>query len=116
MADFDRDGARVQRYAIATSAAAETPKNQSLLTRVMAIRFTLCYASLILSQRRHHHVESVHFTTSAGKALHPALAVVQTPGREYYILKDNGMQVGCEEDGVAPVWMSLLGCNSLGGV
>lgn len=64
----------------------------------------------------HHHVESVHFTTSAGKALHPALAVVQTPGREYYILKDNGMQVGCEEDGVAPVWMSLLGCNSLGGV
>ena len=81
-----------------------------------AHRFALCYTSLILSQRRHHHVESVHFTTSGGKALHPALAVVQTPGREYYILKDNGMQVGCEEDGVAPVWMSVLGCNSLGGV
>ena len=79
-------------------------------------QFTCCYVLLILSQRRHHHVESVHFTTSGGKALHHALAVVQTPGREYYILKDNGMQVGCEEDGVAPVWMSVLDCNSLGNV
>jgi len=40
-----------------------------------------------------------------------ALAVVQTPGREYYILRDNGMQVGCEEDGVSATWMSVLGCR-----
>ncbi|KAJ4464070.1 hypothetical protein C8R41DRAFT_783168 [Lentinula lateritia] len=58
----------------------------------------------------HHHVESVHFTTAQGRPLHPALAVVQTPAREYYVLRDNGMQVGCEEDGVARVWMTILGC------
>ncbi|KAJ3815312.1 hypothetical protein F5876DRAFT_30832 [Lentinula aff. lateritia] len=58
----------------------------------------------------HHHVESVHFTTTQGRPLHPALAVVQTPAREYYVLRDNGMQVGCEEDGVACVWMTILGC------
>jgi len=42
---------------------------------------------------------------------------VQTPGREYYVLRDNGAQVGCglgEQDGVAPVWMELLGCTALG--
>ncbi|KAJ6584873.1 hypothetical protein B0H19DRAFT_1015632 [Mycena capillaripes] len=61
----------------------------------------------------HHHVESVHFTTS-GRALHNALAIVQTPGRIYFILRDNGMQVGCEEDGVGEVWMSILGCNNSG--
>lgn len=49
-----------------------------------------------------------------GRPLHPALAAVQTPGREYYILRDNGMQVGCEEEGVALVWMGLLGCDALG--
>ncbi|KAJ3880015.1 hypothetical protein F5051DRAFT_324835 [Lentinula edodes] len=58
----------------------------------------------------HHHVESVHFTTAQGRPLHPALAVVQTSAREYYVLRDNGMQVGCEEDGVARVWMAILGC------
>ncbi|KAF8073860.1 hypothetical protein FPV67DRAFT_1410683 [Lyophyllum atratum] len=62
----------------------------------------------------HHHVESLHFTSSGGKPLHPAVAVVQTPGREYYILKDNGMQIGCEETGVAEIWMQLLGCDALG--
>ncbi|PFH53921.1 hypothetical protein AMATHDRAFT_53581, partial [Amanita thiersii Skay4041] len=41
----------------------------------------------------HHHVESVHLTTWQGQPLHGALAVVQTPGREYYILRSNGMQV-----------------------
>ncbi|KAJ6512152.1 hypothetical protein C8R47DRAFT_1292101 [Mycena vitilis] len=61
----------------------------------------------------HHHVESVHFTTS-GHALHGALAIVQTPGRIYFILRDNGMQVGCEEDGVAEVWMGILGCDNSG--
>ncbi|KAI0264028.1 hypothetical protein BC834DRAFT_971075 [Gloeopeniophorella convolvens] len=62
----------------------------------------------------HHHVESVHLTTSGGRPLHPALAVVQTPAREYYILRDNGMEVGCEEVGVAGVWMRVLGCDSGG--
>ncbi|KAL0960606.1 hypothetical protein HGRIS_005638 [Hohenbuehelia grisea] len=62
----------------------------------------------------HHHVESLHFTTASGRALHPALAVVRTPAREYYIFKDNGMQVGCEEEGVAEVWMSLIGCTETG--
>lgn len=64
--------------------------------------------------QRHHHVESIHFTTRYDHALHPALAVVQTPGREYFILKDNGMQVGCEEEGVGLVWMGLLRCTSAG--
>jgi hypothetical protein len=49
-----------------------------------------------------------------GGLLHPALAVVQTPAREYYILRDNGMEVGCEEDGVARVWMRILGCSAGG--
>lgn len=62
----------------------------------------------------HHHVESVHFTTPKGVPLHPALAVIQTPAREYIILKDNGMQVGCEEDGVANVWMHVLECDKNG--
>ncbi|KAF9242561.1 hypothetical protein BU15DRAFT_43896 [Melanogaster broomeanus] len=62
----------------------------------------------------HHHVESVHFTTSKGKDLHPAVAVVQTSAREYYILRENGMQVGCEEDGVAEVWQQILHCDSIG--
>ncbi|KAJ7645481.1 hypothetical protein DFH06DRAFT_1283250 [Mycena polygramma] len=61
----------------------------------------------------HHHVESVHLTTS-GRALHGALAIVQTPGRIYFILRDNGMQVGCEEDGVAEVWMGILRCDNSG--
>ncbi|KAF9468607.1 hypothetical protein BDZ94DRAFT_1245823 [Collybia nuda] len=62
----------------------------------------------------HHHVESLHFTTCKGEPLHPALAAVQTPAREYYIFRDNGMQVGCEEDGVARVWMQILGCDARG--
>jgi hypothetical protein len=39
---------------------------------------------------------------------------MQTPAREYIVLKDNGMQVGCEEDGVADVWMHVLGCDKNG--
>jgi len=61
-------------------------------------------------------VESVHFTTAKGDPLHPALAVVQTPRREYFVLRDNGMQVGCEEEGVAEVWMDLVGCDRFGQV
>lgn len=64
---------------------------------------------------RYHYVESVHFTTASRKPLHPALAIVQTPGREFIILKDNGMQVGCEEEGVAVVWTKLIGCDNEGG-
>lgn len=56
----------------------------------------------------------MHFTASGGRALHPAIAVVQTPGREYYILRDNGMEIGCEEDGVWPVWANLLRCDRNG--
>ncbi|KAI0786847.1 hypothetical protein C8Q75DRAFT_769503 [Abortiporus biennis] len=63
----------------------------------------------------HHHVESVHFNvSSSGEPLHPALAIIQTPHREYMILRDNGMTVGCEEDGVSEVWMRMLGCDRRG--
>ncbi|KIK95319.1 hypothetical protein PAXRUDRAFT_33048 [Paxillus rubicundulus Ve08.2h10] len=62
----------------------------------------------------HHHVESIHFITSKGEDLHRAVAVVQTPAREYYILRENGMQVGCEEDGVAEVWQQILRCDNKG--
>ncbi|KIL67864.1 hypothetical protein M378DRAFT_984157 [Amanita muscaria Koide BX008] len=58
----------------------------------------------------HHYVESVHLMSAKKRPLHSALAVVQTPGREYFILRDNGMQVGCEEEGVSAVWMLMLGC------
>lgn len=64
----------------------------------------------------HHHIESVHFTTSKGEALHGGVAIVQTPGREYYVLRDNGMQVGCEEEGIPKVWQEIIGCDILGRV
>lgn len=64
---------------------------------------------------RHHHVESVHFTTASKRPMHPALAVIQTPSREYYILKDNGMQIGCEEEGISEVWVEIIGCSATGG-
>jgi len=62
----------------------------------------------------HHHVESVHFRTSSGELLHPALASVQTLYREYLVLKDNGMEVGNEEQGVYETWMEILACDSKG--
>ncbi|EIN12551.1 hypothetical protein PUNSTDRAFT_130809 [Punctularia strigosozonata HHB-11173 SS5] len=68
-----------------------------------------------------HHVESVHFTASRGGGnLHPALAVVQAMAREVFVLRDNGMTVGCEgaegegEEGVARIWRAVLGCDSRG--
>ena len=67
-----------------------------------------------LMLHRHHHVESLHFTTANGKPLHSALAIVQTTSREYYILRDNGMQVGTQEDSVSGIWMEILGCTNLG--
>jgi hypothetical protein len=39
---------------------------------------------------------------------------VQTPAREYLVLKDNGMLVGCEEDGVGVVWRGVVGCDREG--
>ena len=63
---------------------------------------------------RTHHVESVHFTAALNIPLHPALAVVQTTAREYFILRDNGMEIGCEEEGVAALWMEILGCDNSG--
>jgi hypothetical protein len=74
----------------------------------------LVSSSDILTSGRHHQVESVHFTTSSKRLLHPAVAVIQTPSREYFILKENGMQIGCEEEGVAEVWMEILGCTATG--
>ncbi|KAI6044706.1 hypothetical protein EDC04DRAFT_2560796 [Pisolithus marmoratus] len=71
-------------------------------------------ASLNMYLPSHHYVESVHFTTSTKEDLHPALAVIQTPAREYYVLKENGMQVGCEEEGVADVWAKILQCDNKG--
>ena len=46
--------------------------------------------------------------------MHPALAIVQTTHRAYFILRDNGMQVGCEEDGVSEVWQEVVGCDASG--
>lgn len=66
------------------------------------------------SRRRHHYIESVHFTTARGEALHPALAVIQTPVREMYVLRDTGSEVGTEEEGVKMVWMDVLQCSSKG--
>ena len=62
----------------------------------------------------HHLVESVHFTTSKGQPFHPALACIRTPDRDYYILRDNGMTVGCEEDGIWAPWTELLHCDKSG--
>jgi hypothetical protein len=69
---------------------------------------------ILFSVPRHHHVESIHLTATSGRPLHPALAVVLTPAREYFVLRDNGFEVGCEEEGVAGVWMRILGCDARG--
>lgn len=69
---------------------------------------------IYLSPSRHHFVESLHFMTAQYEDLHPAVAVVQTPTREYYVLRDNGMQIGCEEEGVAEIWMQIIRCDSEG--
>lgn len=73
-----------------------------------------CLGAYTLNRHSHHHVESVHFTATGGQFLHPALAIIQTPAREYFILRDNGMQVGCEEDGVVEMWRKVLGCDASG--
>lgn len=59
---------------------------------------------------RHHHVESVHFHTSAGIPVHPALSIVQTSFREVYVLRNTGADIGREEEGgIRDVWMDLIG-------
>ena len=88
--------------------------NLFLPARVFLPASRLPRADIEICVRRHHHVESIHVTTTAGRPLHPALAVVQTPAREYYILRDNGFEVGCEEEGVVSVWMRILGCDARG--
>ncbi|KAG9026935.1 hypothetical protein FS842_004980, partial [Serendipita sp. 407] len=47
----------------------------------------------------HHHVESIHFTSISGREFHTAIASVQTTHREYFVLRDNGLQIGSEEEG-----------------
>ncbi|KAI9463805.1 hypothetical protein F5148DRAFT_982317 [Russula earlei] len=81
---------------------------------LLLTRRVVSYADAEIRVLRHHHVESVHLTATGGHPLHPALAVVRTPAREYYILRDNGLEVGCEEEGVASVWMRVLGCDAGG--
>ena len=49
-----------------------------------------------------------------GLPLHPALAVIQTPMRECYVLRDTGSEVGTEEEGVRLVWQEVLGCSPNG--
>ena len=56
-------------------------------------------------------MESVHTESRKKRPLHPAVAGVQTPGREYIILRETGQQIGCEEEGVAEIWMEIIGCN-----
>ena len=75
-------------------------------------RYALLIDLIIMDS--HHHVESVHFTTATRIPLHPAIAVVQTLHREYFVLRDNGMEIGCEEDGIRGFWMHLLRCSDKG--
>ncbi|PVG02724.1 hypothetical protein CPB86DRAFT_696489 [Serendipita vermifera] len=62
----------------------------------------------------HHHVESAHLHTRTGSAYHPAVASVQTVHREYFVLRDNGLQIGCEESGLSETWMTILSCRGDG--
>jgi hypothetical protein len=62
----------------------------------------------------HHLVESVHFKTRTNLPLHPALAAVQTPSREYIVLRANGCPIGCEEDGIRQLWQVLIDCDASG--
>ncbi|KAF8490803.1 hypothetical protein F5888DRAFT_1807846 [Russula emetica] len=104
-AEFDRG---ISRHWLSRTAQMG---EQGATLRMIAERYTLA----CVVGNRHHHVESVHLTaTGAGRPLHPALAVIQTPAREYYVLRDNGFEVGCEEEGVASVWMRILGCDARG--
>ncbi|EMD40290.1 hypothetical protein CERSUDRAFT_148183 [Gelatoporia subvermispora B] len=81
--------------------------------RIAPVNTRVREPALSLYLPEHHYIESIHFTSS-GRPLHAALAVVQTPHRAYYILRDNGMQIGCEEDGVAEIWQEVLGCDASG--
>ena len=88
------------------------PLSSSVLNSLLLIILQFFFFESLHS--RHHHVESVHLTVTSGWPLDRALAVVRTPSREYYILSGNGLEVGCEEEGVASVWMRVLGCDARG--
>lgn len=63
---------------------------------------------------RHHLVESVSFATTSGESYHGEIAAIQTPTREYFILRDVGLIIGSEEEGVAELWQDVLRCDSRG--
>ncbi|QRV80299.1 SAP domain protein [Ceratobasidium sp. AG-Ba] len=66
----------------------------------------------------HHLVESVHLEhlqPRPNSRLHPALALVLTaPGREYFVLRDTGMPVGTNDEGLEKVWQEIVGCDAWG--
>ncbi|KAF6757496.1 hypothetical protein DFP72DRAFT_891291 [Ephemerocybe angulata] len=97
-----------------TSAEMEQEFNGRLEIAAMAPSRVKRQSNLNLFLPSHHLIESVHLKSKYNLPFHLAIAGVQTPGREYYILRDNGLQIGCEEDGVAPVWMDIIGCDSNG--
>lgn len=46
---------------------------------------------------------------------HPAIAVVHRAcGRSDFVLRDTGHVIGDEDNGVAPVWQGILGCDGKG--
>ena len=60
---------------------------------------------------RSSQVLSVH----RPRDLHPALAIVhRASGYSEYVLADTGQIVGSEDEGVVPLWQSLLGCSEKG--
>ncbi|KAF8335438.1 uncharacterized protein EI90DRAFT_3287941 [Cantharellus anzutake] len=62
-----------------------------------------------------HTFESIHLMNTHGIPLHPAIAVVQTPARQYYILRDTGQEIGCEEaGGVYWCWLDVVRCQEDG--
>ncbi|QRV94792.1 SAP domain protein [Ceratobasidium sp. AG-Ba] len=66
----------------------------------------------------HHLVESVHLEhrqPRPNSRLHPVLALVSTaPGREYFVLRDTGMPIGTNDEGLETVWQEIVGCDAWG--
>ncbi|KAF9513336.1 hypothetical protein BS47DRAFT_1317640 [Hydnum rufescens UP504] len=93
--------------------SAEIARNFQGTPAVVSVLNTRNMPLACLSQSAHHYVESIHFS-SRGKPLHPAIAVVMTPAREYYILRDTGTSIGSEESGLYPAWARAIRCSQLG--
>lgn len=108
-----QDFAGLSTRSYATTARPKNVQVSLYLPEWVAFRWNQLVCRLTVSGR-HHHIESVHFEDARSQLLHVALAVVQTPHRAYFILRDNGMQVGCEEDGVSEVWQEVVGCDASG--